>query len=99
MNLHATKYPARRFAVTIDWTPWLGSDTISGTPSVAADNVSGITIENLSTASGVTSFLLGGGTAGSVGLVTATATSTGGKIEPVYLSVRVIEAPTAIGAT
>jgi hypothetical protein len=90
----ARKYPADRFETIIDWSGLVGTDTISGTPTVVPD-LSGLTVENLSTTGTLTTFLVGGGTADTTGVIVAEVRTAGGKIKQVFISVTVTPVPTS----
>lgn len=77
--------------VQVDWTAWLGTDTISGAVTAVSDG--SVTVLALVTASGVTQFLIGGGTVGERSTITVTAAATGGKRELFFLRVEVLEDP------
>lgn len=86
------KTPAEVFPVEVDWTTWLGTDTLQGSPT-AAVSTGDCTVSGIATANGVTTFLVGGGTAGTSCVVVATATAVGGKVEPVYIRIAVNAPP------
>lgn len=86
-----SKVVAQVVPVFVDWTEWLGADTLASSPTAVSDG--SVTVTGLSTADGVTSFLMGGGTVGERSTITVTATATGGKRELFFLRVEVLGDP------
>jgi hypothetical protein len=86
-----SKVAAQVVPVQIDWTEWLGADTLSGAVTVTSSG--DVTILATATADGITQFLMSGGTVGTRSTITATATAAGGKREVFFLRVDVLGDP------
>jgi hypothetical protein len=95
MLVRTKKYANERIAAQINWSTWMGTDTLTGTPTVVPD-ASGVTVENLSTATPTTTFLIGGGTAGAApSIITAQANTVGGKRKQIFIAVTILADATA----
>jgi hypothetical protein len=94
MIVRARKYLGERIAATIDWSAFVGTDTLTGGVSVLAD-ASGTTVGNLSTTGNVTTFLLidGPPAGSSPGIVTAEASTVGGKRRQVFIVLTTLPNP------
>lgn len=72
-----TKDPQTTLDYIIDWTQWLGSDTLS-TVTFVVDSDSGLVIERSSFTARTSTVILSGGTPGKTGYITCTVTTVNG---------------------
>lgn len=85
------KDPNANLDYQIDWSDWLGADTISASTWTVASPAGGLTA-GLSTLTNVTTKVwLSGGTAGQVVRVTNRITTSGGRIDERSFNVRLAE--------
>jgi hypothetical protein len=80
------KDPSAVLPYQVDWTAWLGTDSISGTPNVAVSGAdSALTLNpnshSTSATAGVVTFWLGAGTAGQFYTITCQITTAAGRTD------------------
>ena len=74
--------------ISINWSPWLGAETVS---SVAWDAESGITVSGSAVASPLTSCVLTAGNVEGTFKVECAMTSSGGQVRSVVLYVEIVD--------